>query len=95
MLTVIIDGGGATFKGFMVQALNNRNQTVGQFHGDQKNIQIIRECNSATHYNANPKNRVTLLWSGPTQDVHFWYVCVLLFARPLYGVDVSFQVNLW
>lgn len=72
---------GATFKGFIVQALDGEtHHPIGQFVVG-KGMQLLKECSAVTHTDAKLKKAVNLVWEAPydrSGSVIFRSVCSLL-----------------
>lgn len=55
---------GTTFKGLLVQALNDKEEPIGKFLAG-KGLKLIDSCSAVTHSDKEPKKMATLAWEAP------------------------------
>lgn len=56
----------ATFKGLLVQAVNEKGEPVGKFLAG-KGLRTIDSCGAVTHSDKEPKKTATLVWEAPSE----------------------------
>lgn len=55
-----------TFKGLMVQAVNDKDEPVGKFLAG-KGLRAVASCSAVTHSDREPKKTATLIWEAPAE----------------------------
>lgn len=65
-VTLSSPGDKTTFKGLLVQAVNEQGEPVGKFLAGT-GLKLLESCSAVTHSDREPKRTATLVWEAPAE----------------------------